>query len=47
MPSTWPQPSTGVVDEFHTYDGGLSKYEELLSFKICEPSVAEQQLPGM
>lgn len=25
------------VAEFHTYDGQLSRYEEVLGFPICEP----------
>jgi len=25
------------VAEFHTYDGQLSRYEEVLRFPICEP----------
>jgi len=26
------------ASEFHTYDGGLQKYEEIIGFPVCEPN---------
>src|SRR5579859_1550040 len=35
------------VHEFQTYDHGLKKYTTMISCTICEPYVAQLQLPGI
>ena len=32
------------VDEFHTYDGGLVKYAQIVGCTICEPHTAEPRM---
>jgi predicted nucleic acid-binding protein len=34
-----------AVQEFHTYNKGLSKYAALVGFLICEPYVRQNKLP--
>lgn len=37
----WLLSSGLMIEEFHTYDNGLMKYESFVDFSICEP-YAEQ-----
>lgn len=40
----WLSNSGLVVDEFHTYDEGLVKYQALVNFKICKPYTEQPRM---
>ena len=40
----WLLNSGLTLDEFHTYDSGLIKYESLIDFRICEPYTEQPRM---
>ena len=40
----WLVDSGVQVDEFHTYDGNLEKYGDIVGFTICEPHTVQPRM---
>ena len=40
----WLLSSGLMLEEFHTYDNGLMKYESLVEFRICEPNTEQPRM---
>jgi predicted nucleic acid-binding protein len=42
----WLDKNVRRIDEFHTYDHGLPKYEAMIGIHICEPHVLQTRMDG-